>query len=154
MMAIWNKGGKRRRPKSSRIDSLVGRETTIDGDLVFAGGLHVDGIIRGNVRAEGDQAMLTLSDKGTVDGEVRAPFIVLNGTVRGDVWSTGHVELGVNARVTGDVRYRLIEMAMGAEVNGRLIRLPEEGSVEPVRPRPAPKPALDGIGPKGQTGNQ
>jgi cytoskeletal protein CcmA (bactofilin family) len=153
-MAIWNVTRKQRRPKSSRIDSLVGRATTVSGDLTFVGGLHVDGIIRGNVRAEGDEAMLTLSDKGTIDGEVRAPYIVLNGTVRGDVWSTGHVELGVNARVTGDVRYRLIEMAMGAEVNGRLIRLPEEGAVESVRTRPAATPALDGPGTKGQTGAQ
>ena len=117
-------GRKKRKP--NKIDSLVGQHTQIAGDLRFSGGLHVDGAVRGNVMAESDErAMLTLSERGTIEGEVRVPYVILNGLVKGDVYASDHVELAANARVEGDVYYNLIEMAMGAEVNGKLVRIAE-----------------------------
>ena len=97
------------------------------GDVKFAGGLHVDGTIKGNVAAEEDpSSVLTLSETGTIEGEVRVPNVVLNGTVIGDVHARQHIELASNARVTGNVYYSLIEMAMGAEVNGNLVHVAED----------------------------
>jgi len=112
-----------KRIKRIRIDSLIGRNTEIHGDVRFAGGLHVDGTLKGNVIAERDvPALLTLSEHGTIEGEVRVPNVILNGVVVGDVHASGQVELAANARITGNVYYNLIEMAMGAEVNGSLVR--------------------------------
>ena len=118
---------KRKRFKSARIDSLVGRQTELHGDIRFAGGLHVDGVVRGNIVADDDtESLLTLSEHGTIEGEVNVPNIVLNGSVIGDVYASEHIELAVNARVTGNVYYRLLEMAMGAEVNGNLVHATTE----------------------------
>ena len=47
--------------------------------------------------------------------------MILNGSVQGDVYASEHIELAPNARITGNVYYNLIEMAMGAEVNGNLV---------------------------------
>ncbi len=117
----------RRRIKSTKIDTLIGRKSEMLGDVQFAGGLHVDGIVKGNVVAEEDpSSVLTLSETGTIEGEVRVPNIVLNGTVIGDVHARQHIELASNARVTGNVYYSLIEMAMGAEVNGNLVHVAED----------------------------
>jgi cytoskeletal protein CcmA (bactofilin family) len=136
--------GKRRRPRTTRVDSLIGQQSRVAGDLVFAGGLHVDGTIVGDVRADEAQSLLTLSEHGTIEGEVRVPFVVLNGTVKGDVHASEQVELAANARVEGDVYYRLIEMAMGAEVNGRLVRISDERLGDgPRLERPMAGPALD-----------
>lgn len=118
--------GKKRKHKVTRVDSLVGQHSQFLGDVRFSGGLHCDGTIRGNVVAEDDQSVLTLSDRGTIEGEVRVPFVILNGVVVGDVFATKHVELASSARIEGDVYYNLIEMAMGAEVNGRLVHTGEE----------------------------
>ena len=108
--------------KSTRIDSLIGRNSQLYGDVRFTGGLHVDGTIKGNVIADADgDSVLTLSQHGTIEGEVRVPNIVLNGVVLGDVYAKEHIDLAPNARVTGNVYYSLIEMAMGAEVNGNLV---------------------------------
>jgi len=119
-----------RRPKRKRakkIDSFIGRQSEISGDLRFEGGLYVDGIIHGNVCAGGDVgAFLALSEHGAIDGEVNVPNVQLNGAVNGDVRASGQVELAANARVHGNVYYRLIEMAMGAEVNGKLVHIEEE----------------------------
>jgi len=118
--------GRSKKRKPTKVDSLIGQQTRIDGDIRFGGGLHVDGTIQGNVSADGDdRATLTVSDRGSIEGEVRVPYIILNGLVRGDVYANEHIELAASARVEGDVYYALIEMAMGAEVNGKLVRISE-----------------------------
>jgi cytoskeletal protein CcmA (bactofilin family) len=115
--------GNTKKPKqTAHIDSLIGQNTEIRGDVIFSGGLHVDGKVKGNViAAEGDDSVLTLSERGTIEGEVKVPNVVVNGTVIGDVHALSHVELAAQARVHGNVYYTLIEMAMGAEVNGNLV---------------------------------
>ena len=118
---------KSKKRKPTKVDSLIGQQSEVVGDITFGGGLHIDGTIKGNVQTDGDDhATLTLSDRGTIEGEVRVPFIILNGLVKGDVHAFEHVELASSARVEGNVYYRLIEMAMGAEVNGKLVRLADE----------------------------
>jgi cytoskeletal protein CcmA (bactofilin family) len=115
-------GKKRSSIKPGRIDSLIGRQTEFTGDVRFSGGLHVDGVIKGNVIADEDSdAVLTLSEHGSVRGQISVPQVVLSGAVMGDVYAERHVELTSSARISGDVYYGLIEMAMGAEVNGSLI---------------------------------
>lgn len=117
--------GKNRKHKAARIDTLVGQHTAVTGDVKFSGGLHIDGTIKGNVYAENDsRSMLSLSEQGTVEGEVNVPYVVINGVVIGDVHGSEHVELHSKARVTGNVYYNLIEMAIGAEVNGKLVHFP------------------------------
>jgi cytoskeletal protein CcmA (bactofilin family) len=114
--------GSKRKLRTTKIDSLIGRHTESVGDLRFSGGLHVDGKVTGNVHADDDSgAVLTLSEQGIIEGEVRVPNVVLNGTVIGDVHARDQIELAANARITGNVYYTLIEMAMGAEVNGNLV---------------------------------
>ena len=109
--------GSRQKRRTTRIDTL--------GDIRFSGGLHVDGTIKGNVIADKDsRSMLSLDEKGTIEGEVSVPYVVINGVVIGDVHSGDHVELSPKARVTGNVYYNLIEMAIGAEVNGKLVHSP------------------------------
>ena len=114
--------GRGRKRKTTRIDTLVGQHSEILGDIRFSGGLHVDGTIKGNVIAENDgRSMLSLNECGTIEGEVNVPYVVLNGVVIGDVHGCEHVELSSKARITGNVYYNLIEMAIGAEVNGKLV---------------------------------
>ena len=120
--------GKNKNPKSNkpavRIDALIGQQTHIKGDIEFSGGLRVDGQITGNVNAINDiDSVLTLSEQGTVNGEIRVPNMIINGTIHGNIYAVGHVELADKAKVKGNVYYRLLEMTMGSEVNGQLIRI-------------------------------
>lgn len=115
--------GNRKKVKTTKIDSLIGRQTELCGDLRFTGGLHVDGTIKGNVSAETDpSSVLTLSEHGTIQGDVKVANLLLNGVVIGDVYAEGQIELASKARITGNVYYTMIEMAMGAQVNGNLVR--------------------------------
>ena len=138
--------GKGKKSKSTKIDTIIGQHTELRGDVHFTGGLHVDGAVKGNVVADGD-AVLTLSESGTIEGEVRVPNIVLNGSVEGDVHASEQVELAPHARVTGNVFYNLIEMAMGAEVNGNLVHKAEASKPVLKEVSPELKPASAGNAP-------
>jgi len=117
---MWGNGKKQ---KTAKIDTLVGGNTEINGDVLFKGGLHVDGVIKGNVVAENDEfAILILAESGRIEGEVQVPNVSVNGTVLGDIYAMGHLELAEKARVSGSIYYTLVEMASGAEVNGQLIQ--------------------------------
>jgi cytoskeletal protein CcmA (bactofilin family) len=121
--------------KPQRIDTLIGAGTRIIGDVQFSGGFHVDGHIKGNVDAPpASGATLSVSDAGIVEGSVAVPNVILNGTVKGDILAHDRVELGATARVTGNVYYGLIEMEMGAEINGKLIHEPKKPGSQSSEP--------------------
>lgn len=106
----------------SRIDSLIGTGTRLDGNVTFTGGLRVDGEIRGNIRVEeGQSGTLVVSEQGRVEGEVNVTHLVVNGTVEGPVSASDFLELQPNARVKGDVQYNSLEMHLGSVVEGRLV---------------------------------
>ncbi|MBI5890214.1 MAG: polymer-forming cytoskeletal protein [Nitrosomonadales bacterium] len=110
----------------NRIDSLVGAGTRIEGNVHFAGGLRVDGEIKGNVIADPSKpSTLVLSEQARVDGEIKVTHLVVNGTVVGPVHVAEYLELQSKAKVTGDVHYRTLEIQLGAIVEGKLIHLAE-----------------------------
>lgn len=117
--------GRRRRRRHSIIDTLVGGNSRVNGDVYFTGGFHVDEHVKGNIQADPDSdSILSISEQGSVEGSVSVPNVILKGTVKGDVRCPERVELGSTAKVIGDVYYNLIEMAIGAEINGKLIHQP------------------------------
>ena len=117
---------RRKLRRHTVVETLVGSNTTINGDVHFTGGCHVDGTVKGSVTADLESSSaLSVSEDGHVDGGVTVPYVVLNGIVKGDVCASQRVELGSTARVIGNVYYNLIEMAIGAEINGKLVHQPE-----------------------------
>jgi cytoskeletal protein CcmA (bactofilin family) len=121
--------GKKPKRASTKVDTIIGQQTRIEGNVHFSGGLHIDGQVKGGVIAEADStSVLTVSEHGSIEGDVRVPTVILNGSVTGDVRSAERIELAAKARVDGDVYYNLIEMAMGAAVNGSLVHNDETDS--------------------------
>jgi cytoskeletal protein CcmA (bactofilin family) len=107
---------------NSRIDSLIGAGTVIEGNINFTGGLRIDGEVKGNVCSAGDQvSTLVVSEHARIEGEVSVSHLVVNGTLIGPVRSGEFLELQPHARVTGDVEYNTIEIHLGAIVQGRLV---------------------------------
>ncbi|WP_336367317.1 bactofilin family protein [Marinobacter sp. C2H3] len=121
-------GKKKPKPRRApgQFDTLISSRTTIQGDLAFSGGLHIDGRVQGRISAEeGGDAVVRVSEVGEVTGDIVAPHVIVNGTVNGDVYASEHLELAEKASVNGNVYYALIEMAMGASVNGSLVHQKE-----------------------------
>lgn len=148
--------GRKKSSISGRIDTLIARSARLQGDVEFSGGLHLEGHVIGNVRTQaGEAATLWVSEQGCVEGAVDVPNVVLNGTVKGDVHASDRVVIGATARITGNVHYGTIEMALGAQVAGKLIPMnsqagsaPASRSAEPAgRPMAAelPPAAVDAL---------
>jgi cytoskeletal protein CcmA (bactofilin family) len=110
--------------RQPRIDTLIGKAARVNGDIEFQGGLHLDGHVSGGARAaEAPDATLSVSATGSIEGPVDVPNVVLEGTVKGDIHATERVVLGATARVEGNVYYGVIEMTLGAQIMGKLVRL-------------------------------
>ena len=117
-------GSKKKAPRpNGGVETLIGQHARICGDIHFDGGLYIEGVVEGAVIAEEGQAnaVLTLAENGRIEGEVRAPVVILNGHLTGDIHSSVRVELGASSRVEGNVHYAVVEMMAGAMLTGRLI---------------------------------
>ncbi|MEM9257206.1 MAG: polymer-forming cytoskeletal protein [Pseudomonadota bacterium] len=101
--------------------TLISRDTVIVGDIRFSGTLDIEGLVQGNVLAQASaKALVRVVGHGRVEGDIKAPRVVINGSIQGDVHATEQLELASQARVQGNVYYAMVEMAAGAEVNGSL----------------------------------
>ena len=128
--------------QNGRIDTLIGKAARVQGDVEFAGGLHLDGRVAGNVRSDNDPAAtLSVSETGSIEGSVEVPHVMLNGTVKGDILARERVVLGARARVQGNVHYGVIEMTLGAEIKGKLMPLPSASGASSEGEPTAAKPA-------------
>ena len=135
--------GKSTQRDGFAIDTLIGPDVVVRGDLEFSGGLYVEGRIVGKVQAAaGKPASLILSENGAIEGEIHAPVVVINGELTGDVHASERIELAPKARVQGNVHYAVVEMSAGAQLTGRLVHaqaqakaLPAPDAAEPAGAR-------------------
>ncbi|HYA65112.1 MAG TPA: polymer-forming cytoskeletal protein [Burkholderiaceae bacterium] len=118
--------------KQTEIASLIGATTSVTGDIEFSGGLRIDGTVKGSVHCvDGEKGgMLVISENGRIEGEVRAGHLVVAGRIDGPVCAANLIELQPKARISGDVRYRALEMHHGAVVEGMMIHLSADGKTE------------------------
>ena len=133
---MFNSNNRKQAASAAENTSLIAAGTEIRGDVQFSGRLHIDGKVEGSIRAEDADAVLTLSNHAQVHGEIQAPHIIINGTVTGDVTAGERLELASNARVEGNVFYKVLEMSAGAQINGKMVHRAEP-------PRQLSGPAAD-----------
>lgn len=123
MFGRSNKG----KPSKIKLDTMIGNNTEVTGDIQFVDMLAVHGTIRGKVSADDHQpSHLALYKGGRIIGDVRVSDVYIDGEVEGDVYASERVELANNAQIKGNVYYNLLEMAMGAAINGNLVHKPKE----------------------------
>jgi len=131
--------------KPTSIQTLIGEGARLEGNLFFEGGCHLDGVVHGSVASDKDpEAFLSVSEQGRVLGDVEVPRLALSGTVEGNVVVSDRAELGPTAKVIGDVYYHLVEIAAGAQINGKLIHQASPAvAAEQPKPRSAEVPVLE-----------
>ena len=128
------------------VDTLIGVNTILQGDMEFSGGLRVDGQINGNIKSlDGNAGTLVLSESAVVEGNIAVPHVIVNGHVHGNIMANERLELQTKAVVKGDVRYKALEMALGASVNGALV---SDAGSSAMKSTPTVKPQPIGTGVK------
>jgi cytoskeletal protein CcmA (bactofilin family) len=89
------------------IGTLVGADTRVHGDIEFSGGFHVDGYVKGYVKATKDvRAVLSISERGCVEGAVVVQNDMMNGNVKVQEPANERVEQRPKTRVYGNVLYK------------------------------------------------
>jgi cytoskeletal protein CcmA (bactofilin family) len=110
----------------TKLSSLIAEDVEIQGDIGYTDGIRIDGRVKGNVTgtpgAGPARALLVLSDKGRIEGNVSCGDAVINGTIVGDLHISHFLELKSNSRVTGIIRYQHLQMDVGASVCGQLLK--------------------------------
>ena len=116
--------------KKEVFGTIIGSDIRISGDMQFVGNALIEGYFEGNIKAEGNEFKLTISEGGHVKGSVVVPHLLVNGMIEGEVCVAERLEFGPKARIIGDVQYNQMEIAVGARVDGKLIPKSEGGIVE------------------------
>lgn len=119
---MFGKSKQTKEVMRAQIQTLIGGNTIIEGVVRFSGGLHVVGQINGNIESEDAESLLIINEGGLIKGDVKVSHLIVNGQIDGNVYVDGKVELFDRACINGDVHYNLLELPVGAEVNGNLIR--------------------------------
>lgn len=113
--------------KMAQLSTLIAEGVEITGNLLFTGGMRIDGRVKGDITgrpSEGKSpSLLVLSEKGHIEGSIHCGDAVINGVVIGDLDVEHRLELQSDAHVTGTIRYRQLQMDVGATVEGHLLRV-------------------------------
>jgi cytoskeletal protein CcmA (bactofilin family) len=113
--------------KKTSIDALIGPGMIIKGNVLFSGGLNIDGKVIGNIEAnDKSRSLLIISASSQIKGTIKVSNVVINGRIDGDVIAVGHLELANKANITGNVYYNVLKMSAGARINGSLLYKPNE----------------------------
>ena len=120
---------RRKKPfiPAARLATLVAAGVEVTGNVRFTEGMRIDGRIEGDVSGQaaegGGASLLVLSAAGRITGSVRCSDAVINGTVEGDLDVEHRLELQSEARVCGTIRYRQLQMDVGAAVTGQMVKV-------------------------------
>jgi len=107
--------------KNDKIDTLIGNSAEIEGNIVFSGGLRIDGKVNGSVYGKQDSSTLIISENASVNGEINVTSAYIDGSVVGSVFASDYLELKSKANIMGDVNYASMEIHLGAIISGNLI---------------------------------
>lgn len=99
-----------------KVNTLIGKETTFDGDLTSAETLRIDGVINGNCTCE---KKLILSADGQVKGNITAQSVIISGRVDGDIVVQGKLELLSTGKIAGNITAGSLVIDEGAAFDGR-----------------------------------
>jgi len=119
-----------RKPK---VATLIAEHMTVEGGIVGEGELHIDGVVRGDIRV----GRLTIGDSGHVEGSVVAESIEIRGRMVGAVTSK-QVRLHGSAYVDGDITHEQLAMEIGAFFQGRSLKFQRQ----PGQPAASPSPSV------------
>ena len=107
---------------SNKINTLIGSDLVIKGDILYQGTVHIEASVEGSLVADKNkESKLYINKSSVVKGYIDAANVAINGAVYGNVYVYDLLQLGSEAFIKGDIYYKSIEMEVGAKIDGRLV---------------------------------
>ena len=110
---MWSKKATEQGKRGDSVPSILSDDLTIEGDIVSEGEVHINGTVKGDVRAR----KLTLGEDGAITGAVEVDDAVIGGKLAGRLTATSVVLLS-SARVTADITHVSLAIAPEAVFEG------------------------------------
>ena len=108
---------------SEKFDTIVGRTTTIQGNMVLLDSIRIDGRVLGNIESAPDcKIAVAIGPTGEVTGDVKAHRVMVAGKVFGNIHAADRVELQKDSSIQGDISYGSIAVEHGAKLSGLVIQ--------------------------------
>lgn len=136
-------GGRRMAEKQGGEVTVVGKGAKLEGTVVSAGSLRIDGQVKGQVNAEGD---VTLSPQSQVEADIRAQNVSVAGRFKGSIVVKGRAEIAGGGRVEGDITSKTLVIEEGAVFQGQSIMDQQPSGLQPpVQAAEAPAPEREKV---------
>ena len=103
--------------KTPSVASVIAKDITIEGGITGDGELHVDGVVRGDVRV----GRLTIGETGQIEGTIAADLVEARGKVVGSI-TAKQIRLFATANIDGDITHEQLAMETGASFQGRSLK--------------------------------
>jgi len=121
--------------KVDKVESIIGGQSEITGDLNIKGTLQVDGYVKGQVKAD----CVVLTESSRIKGDITANKIIVSGRVEGNLKAEEAIEIMPKGKVIGDVFTNKISVAEGGELNGKVVMSERDSKIVKLEGKvPAP----------------
>lgn len=115
-------------------ETVIAASVKLEGDFQSQGNVLIEGVVEGSLKTERD---LRVGERARISADVHAANAVVAGEVRGNLIVAERLELEPTARVHGDIRTKVLVVASGATINGKLAMGAEIAAEEQRKPRAA-----------------
>ena len=109
----------------AHLETVVGAESSFQGNLRSKGSVRIDGKIEGGVSAEG----VIIGERGEVQGDISARTVVVGGKITGNIHATESLELLTKSQVFGDLHAPQLLIAEGAVFEGSCLMASEKAKI-------------------------
>ena len=106
---------RQRIPYRDRVETIVGRNTTLNGEIYVTGSLRIEGKIEGKIKSSGD---IYVGQEASVVASIQARNVIIAGEIRGDVDVMDRVELAPSGRLLGNILAKKFIVGDGAYFQG------------------------------------
>jgi len=110
----------------SRLDTLIGNGTILEGTLTSRESICIEGTVRGKVLCEGS---VIVGPKGRVDADIYAETVLVGGEVNGNIVSKSKLEITTNGKLRGDIKTGSLIIAEGVLFEGKCQMMTEDHSI-------------------------
>ena len=109
------------------IETLIGNGTTFKGDIIASKSLRIDGVLIGNIK---ESENVIIGETAQIKGNISANYVVVDGTVEGNITANDSIELLNKSKVIGDLTTTILSINEGAKFKGKSLMIEKEETIE------------------------
>ena len=128
--------GKKQSVDREQTDTLIGKETVLEGKVESEASLRIEGKVKGNVHCEGD---CTVGEQGEIEADIHAHSVIIAGKVKGNVYAKEKLHVLSSGKLEGNISAARLIMEEGALFNGQSDMKADSGSKGKEQPKPEEK---------------